>query len=95
MQLACSNDECVLRHPHRVSSKPQSVVRQTHLSREDFTAWLEGELANGATRAALGARLGVTHEAVRLYLKGMTPSPTVLILAALLAGRGGAWPPVE
>lgn len=50
---------------------------------ESFREWLEQRSAS-ESRAAIGASLGVTAEAVRLYLKGMRVSGPVLLLAGYL-----------
>ena len=43
--------------------------------------------------SCIGSSLGVTKQAVRLWLGGGAVSQTVLILAGLLAGRGPVeWP---
>lgn len=49
-----------------------------------FVAWLRERIAAGDSRRHLGWLLGVTAEAIRLYLNGMRPSDTVLLLAGRL-----------
>lgn len=59
-----------------------------------FRAWLKGRLDAGESRAEIGRSLGVTHEAVRLWIKEASGvSATVLLLAErLIRDQSGSWP---
>lgn len=58
------------------------------LTQSEFVEWLQIQRDAGYTHAAIGEKLGVTHEAVRGWLAGrINPSKTVLILATRLPGE--------
>lgn len=59
-----------------------------------FRAWLKARLDAGESRAEIGRSLGVTHEAVRLWIKEASGvSATVLLLAErLIRDQSGSWP---
>ena len=59
-----------------------------------FREYLIGRRSAGDSLALIGRDLGVSRQAVDQWLRGVSePSRTVLILAAILAGRtAGEWP---
>lgn len=64
------------------------------LSRSDFLAWLDAQLAAGRSRADLGRMLGVSGAAIRQWQLGCRVSATVLLLADRLIREQSAadWP---